>query len=43
MIYFLQQMSERKTKKIESIVLGATQLCAAVRVFINELQYPISR
>ena len=28
-------MSERKTKKIESVVLGATQLCAAVLVDIN--------
>ena len=27
-------MSEGKTKKIESIVRGSTQLCAAVRVFM---------
>ena len=40
-IYFATDVW-KEDKKTESIVWGATQLCAAVRVFINEQQHPIS-
>ena len=40
-LFILHQMFEGKTKKSEFI--SSNQLCAAVLVFINVQQYPISR
>ena len=42
-LYILHHMSEEKTKKSESVAWGKNQSRAAVLVFINVQQYPISR